>query len=122
MNFIVDTLNAWSQAWAGPVLTIVWQSTLLAGIVGGISFWLRRASPGLRYWLWQIVAIKLLLMPFWVVWVPLPFFVNIAETDSPATVALASRVILPSGDQLLPTRVGSAETTAAEVSLEPTSQ
>jgi Zn-dependent protease with chaperone function len=33
---------------------------------------MRRSSPGLRYWLWQIAAIKLLVMPLWGVAILLP--------------------------------------------------
>jgi hypothetical protein len=72
MGRIVEWLNAVAVAWAGLVWAVVWQSTLLAFAVAGASLLLRRSAPGVRYWLWQIVALKLLLMPFWTVAVPLP--------------------------------------------------
>ncbi len=61
----VATINAWSQTWADLVGAILWQSTLLVIAVAAVAFVMRRTSPRLRFWLWQIVAIKLLLMPFW---------------------------------------------------------
>ena len=61
----VATINAWSQTWADLVGAIFWQSTLLVIAVAAVAFVMRRTSPRLRFWLWQIVAIKLLLMPFW---------------------------------------------------------
>jgi beta-lactamase regulating signal transducer with metallopeptidase domain len=65
MLVVVETLNRLAAA-AGPmVLATLWQSALLAGVVALLAAALRRSAPAVRYWLWQIVAIKLLLMPFW---------------------------------------------------------
>ena len=65
MLVVVETVNRLAAA-AGPmVLAILWQSVLLAAVVALLVAALRRAAPAVRYWLWQIVAIKLLLMPFW---------------------------------------------------------
>ena len=69
----IDFINRFSTAWAGLMGAIVWQSALLVAIVTLAALALRRASPRVRYWLWQIVTIKLLVMPFWVLAVPLPF-------------------------------------------------
>ncbi|HTU23894.1 MAG TPA: hypothetical protein VMF30_00765, partial [Pirellulales bacterium] len=71
------TTNAWADVWSAQMFAILWQSALLAGIVGLLASLLRRASPALRYWLWQLVALKLLLMPLWSVsfslaWLPAP--------------------------------------------------
>ena len=52
--------------------SVLWQSVLLVGLAALIAWCLRRSSPVVRYWLWQIVAIKLLLMPFWTLAVPFP--------------------------------------------------
>lgn len=71
---MIDVLNAWSAGWAALTWAIVWQSTLLAGVVAVASRGLRRAPPEVRYWLWQAVAIKLLIMPFWIVPVGVPSF------------------------------------------------
>lgn len=65
MPATITTLNAWSSDWTTLVVAVVWQSTLLAAVVGLIALMLRGSSPAVRYWLWQIVAIKLLLIPVW---------------------------------------------------------
>jgi bla regulator protein blaR1 len=72
MNELIDNFNAWSAAGLGMTLAIVWQSTALACLAALVAFALRRATPALGYWVWQIVAIKLLLMPFWTVGVAVP--------------------------------------------------
>ena len=66
MQMFITTWNAISQAWGERLLAVVWQSTALtlaAALV--VTLLLRRSSPAVRYWIWQIVAIKLLVMPFW---------------------------------------------------------
>ncbi len=73
MPAVIDSINRFSTAWAGLMGAILWQSTLLVALVTLVALLARRASPRVRYWLWQIVTIKLLLMPFWVLAVPLPF-------------------------------------------------
>lgn len=71
MHALVPSLNAWSASWSQFMLAVLWQSTLLAAAVAVIAWLARRASPTVRYWLWQIVAIKLLLAPLWTLWLPL---------------------------------------------------
>ena len=65
-------MNDWAEGW----LTSDGGRPLAVRAVGGvatlIAWLLRRSSPVVRYWLWQIVAIKLLLMPFWTFAIPLP--------------------------------------------------
>ena len=47
MSLTVEVLNTWSDAWAGLVWAVVWQSTLLAVAVAGVSrLLLGRAAPG----------------------------------------------------------------------------
>jgi beta-lactamase regulating signal transducer with metallopeptidase domain len=70
---LIDNLNQIATAWIGVMAAVLWQSTVVILVVTVIAMILRRASPGVRYWLWQIVAIKMLLMPFWVLAVPWPF-------------------------------------------------
>ncbi|HVW39290.1 MAG TPA: M56 family metallopeptidase, partial [Pirellulales bacterium] len=78
--------NDWSASLTSLAAAIVWQSTLWAALAAGVCWLLKRSAPALRYWCWQIVALKLLLMPWWIVVVPLPSFLaeNAAET-SPGT-------------------------------------
>jgi beta-lactamase regulating signal transducer with metallopeptidase domain len=82
MSATIETFNRLSAVWAALMGAILWQSTLVIAVVTLVALVLRRASPRVRYWLWQIVAIKLLLMPFWVLAVPWPF----APPRSPSPV------------------------------------
>jgi beta-lactamase regulating signal transducer with metallopeptidase domain len=79
MHSLIDDLNALSAAVTGLAWAIVWQSTLLAAIIAVVCRLLRHSSPSVRYWLWQIVAIKLLLMPFWTAGVALPSWAQRSE-------------------------------------------
>jgi beta-lactamase regulating signal transducer with metallopeptidase domain len=90
MPEIVEYLNNRAAAWAGTVWAVTWQSMLLALVVGAVAFLLRRSSPAVRYWLWQIVAVKLLIMPFWTLAVPLPSPITRAE-PSPSPQAAANK-------------------------------
>lgn len=82
--------NDWSASVTSLAVAILWQSTFLALLAGGICSLLRRSAPALRYWCWQIVAFKLLLMPWWIVAVPLPSFLTQGETVSlPRTTAIS---------------------------------
>jgi beta-lactamase regulating signal transducer with metallopeptidase domain len=72
MSAIITILNHWAGTWLGIMVAVAWQSALLVAIAAVIAGLLRRASPVVRYWLWQIVVIKLLLMPFWTFAIPLP--------------------------------------------------
>ncbi len=63
---------------------VLWQSVVLVALAALIAWFLRRSSPVVRYWLWQIVAIKLLLMPFWSFAVPLPFWATSKPVSRPA--------------------------------------
>jgi len=82
MNSLIEQSNQLAESWAGLMWAVVWQSTLLVCAVAAIAILLRRSSPVVRYWLWQIVAIKLLLMPFWTWAIPLPSLFDIeSETE-----------------------------------------
>jgi hypothetical protein len=68
----IEALNGLARAWMGLVWAVMWQSTLLVGVFALVALGMRRSSPSLRYWFWQIAAIKLLLMPLWSVSILLP--------------------------------------------------
>ncbi len=74
-------LNELATIWAELMWAVLWQSTLLIVVVAAIARLLRPAAPVVRYWLWQIVAIKLLLMPFWTLAVPMPFWYSPATPE-----------------------------------------
>ncbi len=96
---------------------ILWQSTLLVSVVALVAVLLRRAAPAVRYWLWQIVAIKLLLMPFWTMVVPLPSLLPEATVASEPAVSMAIDVVSISGPPLVPV---SPAVPAFDVTLQPT--
>src|SRR5262249_58628611 len=89
----VHTFNDWSASVTALAVAILWQSALLASLVAGVCWLLRRSAPALRYWCWQIVALKLLLMPWWVVALPLPGFLDAgaAGVSPPAARATEDR-------------------------------
>src|SRR5262249_56618793 len=97
---------------------ILWQSALLAGLVAGVCRLLRRRAPALRYWCWQIIALKLLLMPWWVVALPLPGFLSEGATAGvpPTAKTTANRGGTPGAatDSLVAPPAGAAERAASE--------
>ena len=82
MRTMILTLNGWAEGWLRVMGAVLWQSVVLVALAILVAWWLRRSSPAVRYWLWQIVAIKLLLMPFWTSAVPVPSWEN---SKSPAS-------------------------------------
>ncbi|MFZ1936264.1 MAG: M56 family metallopeptidase [Thermoguttaceae bacterium] len=72
MFTLISTMNDWGQRWLTVMWAVIWQLALVVVIATLIAWLLRRSSPVVRYWLWQIVAIKLLLMPVWTFAIPLP--------------------------------------------------
>src|SRR5262249_50255518 len=88
-----QAFNDWSASVTALAVAILWQSALLAGLTAGVCWLLRRSAPALRYWCWQIVALKLLLMPWWVVALPLPGFLDAgaAGVSPPAARATEDR-------------------------------
>ncbi len=96
MSVLIDALNHLSAAWLALAWAIAWQSTLLALVIAGMCRALRRSPPAVRYWLWQIVAIKLLVMPFWTYELPPP----VSQPPSPAmTMQVGARALaFPSAD------------------------
>ncbi len=102
MSSGIDALNRLSAEWATLVAAAIWQSTLWALIIAVIAYALRAASPVVRYWLWQIVAIKLVLtfMGSWslsLAWLPAPGAT--VDDTSPALVELVVDPLaeMPSG-------------------------
>lgn len=72
MSPVIDLLNRLAGAWASLAWAIAWQSSLLVGVFALVALGMRRSPPGLRYWLWQIAAIMLLVMPLWIISIVLP--------------------------------------------------
>lgn len=69
-------LNALAAAVVERAWGAAWQWTLIVLVVAAPLQWLlRRQAPAVRYWIWQIVLLKLLVMPVWVLairvaWLP----------------------------------------------------
>ncbi len=74
MLTMLQTVNGWAETWLKVMGAVLWQSALLVALAALLAWCLRRSSPMVRYWLWQIVAVKLLLMPFWSLAVPMPLW------------------------------------------------
>src|SRR5262249_60524671 len=85
----LEPLNSWSASLTALGLAVLWQSALLAGLVAGVCL-LRRASPAVRYWCWQILALKLLVMPLWTLALPLPGFLGSGPEAAPTPSASAA--------------------------------
>src|SRR5262249_45250895 len=82
MAALIVELNAAAETWVSVVWAVVWQSTLLIGAIALVAaLALRRSSPALRFWVWQILALKLLLMPFWTCAVAVPRSVPITDGE-----------------------------------------
>jgi len=82
---MIPILNNWAERWLLAMGALVWQSTLLVALAALVAWLLRGSSPVVRYWLWQIVAVKLLLMPFWTFYVPLPTWAMSTPVEQSAT-------------------------------------
>jgi hypothetical protein len=72
MSVDIATVSRLAGAWAELAWAVTWQGALLVGAFALVALGMRRSSPGLRYGLWQVAAIKLLLMPLWGVAIALP--------------------------------------------------
>jgi beta-lactamase regulating signal transducer with metallopeptidase domain len=115
----VHAFNDWSASVTVLVAAILWQSALLAGLVAVVCRLLRRSAPALRYWCWQIVALKLLLMPCWIVTIPLSDFLSAGAPAISSRAAKASeyRAGAPAAgmERLVAPPAGGAELAASEI-------
>jgi beta-lactamase regulating signal transducer with metallopeptidase domain len=63
---MIELLNAISQQWWGWVWSMFWQAGLLILVIGCVDLLIRKwAWPQLRYALWSLILIKLILPPMW---------------------------------------------------------
>ena len=72
MSGVIAAVDRLADAWVRLAWAVAWQSTLVVSAFAIAAMLMRRSSPGLRYGLWQVAAIKLLVMPLWGVAVALP--------------------------------------------------
>ncbi|MDB5386346.1 MAG: blaR [Planctomycetaceae bacterium] len=65
-----ESVNACAARWASTTWAVSSQFCVLGLAIFLIHLSLRQAAPNWRYWLWQLLAVKLLLMPYWTAAVP----------------------------------------------------
>jgi beta-lactamase regulating signal transducer with metallopeptidase domain len=71
MSSVADAISAWSHAWLATMWAVAWQSCVLVALAAvAVTLVLRTAPPSHRFWMWQVVAMKLLILPFCTVCVP----------------------------------------------------
>jgi beta-lactamase regulating signal transducer with metallopeptidase domain len=64
MNLLIDTLNVWAEHALRFAWPMLWQSSLLIGLLFTLDLLMRRkVRPAVRYALWLVVLVKLLLPP-----------------------------------------------------------
>jgi type II secretory pathway component GspD/PulD (secretin)/beta-lactamase regulating signal transducer with metallopeptidase domain len=64
MNLLIETLNAWADHALRFAWPMLWQSSLLIGLLFALDLLMRRKlRPALRYALWLVVLVKLVLPP-----------------------------------------------------------
>jgi beta-lactamase regulating signal transducer with metallopeptidase domain len=80
MDAWIERVNNASAAWLDFMLAVSWQAALLVIAVALIAKMLSKSPPAARYWLWQIVACKLLVMPLWGLTLAMPWPTNGVET------------------------------------------
>jgi beta-lactamase regulating signal transducer with metallopeptidase domain len=82
MTAFIESLNAMAAGWSERMWAVAWQSAILAAAVALVAgLLLGRSPPSIRYWVWQILALKLLLMPFWTFAIPLPRLAYTTRVD-----------------------------------------
>src|ERR1035437_10978154 len=64
MNSLIETLNAWADQALRLAWPMLWQSSLLIGLLFALDLLMRRkVRPAVRYALWLVVLVKLVLPP-----------------------------------------------------------
>jgi len=89
MNGFIEIANSAADQWSAGMWQIVWQSTILATIVYFLTLSFRKTSA-VRFWLWMLVPLRLLVMPLITISLPLlPAVVNepiVSEMPSEALI------------------------------------
>jgi hypothetical protein len=64
MNSLLETLNVWADHALGFAWPMLWQSSLLIGVLFALDLVLRKkVRAAVRYALWLVVVVKVLLPP-----------------------------------------------------------
>ncbi|MCL4695412.1 MAG: M56 family metallopeptidase, partial [Candidatus Hydrogenedentes bacterium] len=117
MPELIDVTNEFAARWAGVMWAAVWQSSVLAAAILGITLLLRRFSPSLRYWLWMLVVLRLLVVPLGTVSLPiLPALNESIDVDgSAAAKALLTKITATPGGGGFGAGAGSPGLSTAEL-------
>lgn len=89
MSSSIETLDRISASLASTAWAVSWQWAVLVVLLALVVWLVRRSSPTVRYWLWQVLMIKLLVMPIWTLAVLPPVSSN--GSNGPPPIALAPR-------------------------------
>ena len=112
MNAPLEFLDGIAEGWLEVMWPAVWQSAVLAGVVFLVTWRLRRGPAALRFWLWMLVPVKLLIMPLVTVAIPLlpaePIDVSWSASASPEVVAVG-HIIDPTEGALVPGMTATSE-------------
>jgi len=71
MSALLELFDGITERWLEVMWPAVWQSAILAGVVFLVTWRLKRGPAALRFWLWMLVPLKLLVMPLATIGVPL---------------------------------------------------
>jgi len=86
MNAWIESWNTWSVAWLDAMVAVSWQAALLVIAAALVARLLVKSPPAARYWLWQIVACKLLVMPLWGLSLAMPWPASVVQSPPHSTV------------------------------------
>jgi beta-lactamase regulating signal transducer with metallopeptidase domain len=86
MTNVITYINDFSSSWFDAMWAVIWQSTLLVIAVSAVLLVWRGLPPALRCWAWRIVAVKFLVLPIWIITIPLPLH----PSAVPKSVGIAS--------------------------------
>ena len=63
---MIDQINVFAEAWFGWMYSMFWQVSLLIIIISLIDLVIKKwAWPQVRYALWSLVLLKLIIPPTW---------------------------------------------------------
>ncbi len=112
MNAYVELVNGLGHRWAEGMWPIVWQSAVLAGVVFLLARLFRKASAALRFWLWMLVPLRLLVMPL--VTAQLPLLPAPSAAPVPAAQSISAPGTLTPALELEAVPAGLAAATTTE--------
>ena len=96
MIAVTELMNAAADRWAGVMWSAVWQSALVAALVLVVTAMLSKKPSSLRFWLWMLVPLRLLVMP--VITVSLPILPPAEPIVIAEPVEISALPLVESGD------------------------